>query len=270
MSVQSIDIERVVREVLAELSAGGTAPPNAWGGSKAAPDKSLPPPPAEGQGEGSQHSSARSSLTRALSQSEKQTASDGDLPLDACIVTMNEIVGRLASIRRLTVPRKAIVTPAVQDELLRRGIELVRADSRGAEAAAAPHLTMICSGVDFDPQPLVAVLAREGVKVEHAISDCLIAATEQLAAELADANTLGLLLTEHTAAGLCLANRRRGLRAVTGLDAPAVAASAAAVGANLLVLNPCAGSFFQVKQMVTEFCRGGVRPCPEVFRPQLD
>ena len=44
---------------------------------------------------------------------------------------------------------------------------------------------------------------------------------------------------------------------------PPVAAAAAAVGANLLVADPQAGSFFQLKQIVTEFARGGVRPCPE-------
>ena len=44
---------------------------------------------------------------------------------------------------------------------------------------------------------------------------------------------------------------------------------AAAVGANLLVVDPRAGTFFQLKQMITEFCRGGVRPCPAVFRKRL-
>ncbi len=52
-------------------------------------------------------------------------------------------------------------------------------------------------------------------------------------------------------------------------DAPGVAAAAAAVGANLLVADPQAGSFFQLKQMITEFGRGGVRPCPAVFRERL-
>ena len=102
--------------------------------------------------------------------------------------------------------------------------------------------------------------------MEPVALDCLIVATEQLAAETARSDTLGVLLTPHTAAGLCLANRLRGLRAVTGGDAPAVAAAAAAVGANVLVVDPRAGTFFQLKQMVAEFCRGGVRPCPAVFR----
>ena len=116
----------------------------------------------------------------------------------------------------------------------------------------------------------MAGLAREGLNVEHAALDCLIAATDQLAAEVAKPDTLGVLLTPHTAAGLVpgesARGRSRGRRAAMRR---AVAAAAAAVGANLLVADPRAGTFFQLKQMVTEFCRGGVRPCPEVFRARL-
>ena len=115
----------------------------------------------------------------------------------------------------------------------------------------------------------MAGLAREGLTVESSASDCIIAATDQLASETAQPNTLGVLLTRHTAAGLCLANRLPGVRAVAGADAPAVATAAAAVGANVLVADPDAGTFFQLKQIVTEFCRCGVRPCPEVFRARL-
>ncbi len=260
MSEQSIDIERVVREVLAELSGPlGAAKPrsdaNAGGTGRLPSDK-----------DGAGGVPRQTVGTRSV---PGMTPSNGELAIDARLVTMDDVLGRLHAVRRITVSRKAIVTPAVQDELLRRGIDLVRADSSGNEAAAVPRLVLFCCQVDLDPQPLAAALAREGVKAEQAESNCLIAATEKLAAEMADSNTLGVLLTEHTAAGLCLANRRRGLRAVSGLDAPAVATAAAAVGANLLVLNPSAASFFQVKQIVTEFCRGGVRRCPEVFRQAL-
>jgi hypothetical protein len=68
---------------------------------------------------------------------------------------------------------------------------------------------------------------------------------------------------------MCLANRQRGVRAVSGADAAAVAAAATAVGANLLVVDPAAAGFFQLKQMAAEFCRGGVRACPAVFRDRL-
>jgi hypothetical protein len=182
---------------------------------------------------------------------------------------MNDITGRLKAVRRLVVSGKAIVTPAVQDELLRRNIECVRSDAAKAEKPPVPRLALVCMGTKFDPTSLVAVLGREGIAVEAAHLDCIIASTQQLAAELATPNTLALLLTRHTAAGLCLANRLPGVRAVTGNDVPSVAVAIAAVGANMLVVNPQAYSFFQVKQMAAEFCRGGVRACPEVFAEQL-
>ena len=149
------------------------------------------------------------------------------------------------------------------------GASLWRTPIRPTGSSPPVRLVMITTGTDFDPAALVAGLVREGSKVENSALDCLIAATDQLAAEMAKPDTLGVLLTRHAAAGLCLANRLSGVRAITGADAPAVAAAAAAVGANLLVADPQAGTFFQLKQMVTEFCRGGVRPCPAVFRAKL-
>jgi hypothetical protein len=192
----------------------------------------------------------------------------GDLVVDARVVTMNDVLGRLATVRRVVVSRGAIVTPAVRDELIRRGVALECRESTNSHRATI-RLVLITMGTDFEPDALVAGLAREGLKVEHAASDCVISSTDQLAREVAVPDTLGVLLTQHTAAGLCLANRLRGVRAVTGVDAAAVATAAAAIGANLLVANPHAGTFFQVKQMIAEFCRGGIRPCPAPFRNRL-
>ncbi len=191
-----------------------------------------------------------------------------DFHIAARVVTMNEIAGRLASARRVVVSREAIVTPAVRDELLRCGIALEYADD-AANCRPTVRLAIVASGTDFDPASLMAALTREGFSVECTSSDCLIAATDQLAAEASKPDTLGVLLTRHAAAALCLANRLPGVRAIFAIDAPSVAAAASAVGANVLVVDPRAGSFFQLKQMVTEFGCGGVRPCPKVFQEQL-
>jgi hypothetical protein len=249
MSQPVIDIERVVREVLAELGVArenkverpATAVAGGGGG-----DSTIPPGP----------------------QSRGVDSNSNDLVVNSRVVTMMELSGRLAAARRVVVAREAVVTPAVRDELLRRGIALTHANSANGHPAPV-RLVMIATGTDFDPAALVAGLVREGLKVESSALDCLIAATDQLAAEVAKPDTLGVLLTRHAAAGLCLANRLGGVRAITGTDAPAVATAAAAVGANWLVADPQAGTFFQLKQMVTEFGRGGVRPCPAVFRARL-
>jgi hypothetical protein len=267
MSERAIDIERVVREVLAELggarenrnecpATGGNSsfqrPATAVAGG-ADGDAIAPPGP----------------QSRGVDSNNNDLVVNGnDLVVTSRVVTMLELSGRLDAARRVLVSREAVVTPAVRDELLRRGIALAYAPSANGHPAPV-RLTMIATGTDFDPAALVAGLAREGLKVESLACDCLIKATDQLATEVAQPDTLGVLLTRHTAAGMCLANRLDGVRAVTGVDAPAVAAAAAAVGANLLVADPRAGTFFQLKQMVTEFCRGGVRPCPAVFRERL-
>jgi ribose 5-phosphate isomerase RpiB len=112
-------------------------------------------------------------------------------------------------------------------------------------------------------------LDGSGIAIDSQTSDCLIDATDRLAAEIAKSNTLGLLWTRHTAAGMCLTNRHPGVRAVLASDVPATAEAIGAVGANLLVLDPTANTVFQQKQIVGEFCRGGVRGCPESLKPRL-
>lgn len=239
MSSSTIDIELVVREVLAQL--------------KAAPQESVAKPQA--------------AVASAPSE-QITTAQPFTLTVAAHVVTMNDVAGHLDSIRRVVVSREAIVTPAVRDELLRRGIALECAKSPNG-APVAIRLSLMTARIDFDPTTLMAALGREGFQVTPSSSDCLIAASDQLATEIRQGDTLGVLLTRYAPAGLCLANRLPGVRAIGGIDAPAVAAASAAVGANLLVVDPRAGTFFQLKQAITEFARGGVRPCPEVFRQRL-
>jgi hypothetical protein len=247
MMKPTIDVERVVREVLAEL---GIAPASSDGDRRHETSNKEKQQKAEGG--------------RPRAETNRQCGTDSaDLVLSARVVTMAEVAGRLKAVRRLVVRQEAVVTPAVRDELLSRGIALARADSAREPSAANVRLALIAVGSEFRSGRLIAALANEYSDVEPSTSDCLIAATDQLAGELAKPNTLGVLLTADVAAGLCLANRRQGIRAVAG------AADANAVGANLLIVDPKAITFFQLKQMIVEFCRGGVRPCPAVFRTRL-
>lgn len=245
MSQPAIDIERIVREVLAELGIAQTSPETS--ATKPAIVEAAP-----------------------VANTAESAAKNDELVVTSRLVTMSEIAGRLDSVRRVIVSRGAVVTPAVQDELHRRGIALAyTVATKEAAEKKSVRLVMVTAGTKFEPASLVAGLAREGMKIEHVALDCLIASADQLAAELAKPDTVGALLTRHTAAAMCLANRLPGVRAVTGGDAPSVAAAASAVGANLLVADPQAGTFFQLRQMIVEFCRGGVRPCPAVFQARL-
>jgi hypothetical protein len=52
-----------------------------------------------------------------------------ELVFEGRLVTLERLRGRLTDVRRLVVPKKAIVTPAVVDELKDRKIELVKAEN---------------------------------------------------------------------------------------------------------------------------------------------
>jgi hypothetical protein len=248
MAERSIDIDRVVREVLADLgSAPGATASGGTGSSSASAEH------------------AKTGETRA----DRPPVAPGDLIITSRVVTLSELDGRLEAVRRLVVSPGAVITPAVRDELRRKDVSLAYTSPVAARGAAPVRLVLVAMGKQPDPTPLLGALGSEGIEVDQHGGECLIAATDQLAGEIGKPGTLGVLLTRHTAAGLCLANRQRGVRAISGTNAAAVAAATASVGANLLVLNAAAMGPFLLKQIVTEFCRGGTRPCPEAFRERL-
>ncbi len=215
------EIDRIVREVLAELGTADTAC-------------------AEG--------------------------ANGQLVLSGRVISMSDISGRIEGIRQIVVPPGAIVTPSVRDELRRGNITLA---FEANSARASQRLVVVTAGNRFDPASLLDSLRKDGIDVTPHTSNCLIESTELLAREINNRNTLGLLLSTHPAAAICLANRHRGVRAVTGSDAAMVAAATDDIGANLLILDPTACGLEQLNQIVSEFHRGAVHDCPEVFRRQL-
>ncbi len=278
MANPPIDIDRIVREVISQLGLGPEAQPSRTAPSEtggedigvAGAKRSGAP---ESQDLGlrcAQPPATPNAGIRIGAESETGTADAGnELVVNCRVVTLSEVGGRLETVRRLVVPPQAVITPAVRDELQRRNIALAFASPPPVRADGQLRLVMVTAGSRFDPTRLAMALDKEAIRLERHTSDCLMAATDLLAGEVARGDTLGLLLARQTAAGLCLANRHRGVRAVSAADAPAVSAAAVAVGANVLVIDPTAGGIFQLKQMVTEFCRGGVRQCPEVFQQRL-
>ncbi len=256
MTPTPAEIERIVREVLAEIS--GSAPSCAT--SCSAEPSAAADSPAEAT------ACSATNVPAAADEAPAQPV-PGEVVVQARVVTLAELEGRLASARRLIVPAGAVVTPAVRDELLRRNIALGHAAANG-QAAQGLRLVAYVVSRKYDPAPLGAILKKDGIGFEWHRSECLIASTEALAAEVNKPNTLGLILTRQTAAGLCLANRLDGLRAIFACSPDGVAAGAPAVGANILVANT-ASPLFELRRTVANFCRGGVKPCPEVFHKQL-
>ena len=87
------EIERIVREVMLQLEIASKA-------ANAAPADVLPV--------------------------VSPAARHGDVVVDSRVVTLATVAGRLEGAKQLIVPPAALVTPAVRDELRRKGVVLLR------------------------------------------------------------------------------------------------------------------------------------------------
>jgi hypothetical protein len=235
LAASTEDIERIVREVMAQLGAASK--------SVAAPAE----------------------VPRAV----LPAAPGGDLFVDSRVVTLESIAGRLTGAKQLMVPPGALVTPSVRDELRRKGVVLVRGTATAGVRKEPPRVLLVVGRTRQDPAAAVQMLTGEGIDVQTETSDCMIASTDKLAAAVAAGQALGLLWTRRTAAGLCLANRHAGVRAVLATAVQATAAAVSAVGANVLVVDPTAGTAYEKNQILRDFCLGGIRSCPEALRERL-
>ncbi len=265
MSDAEAQIERIVRQVLAEM--GLAAAPQA---------PAQPPPQACALGVPSTPLGAPQNPAAKAPAGSSHSSAPGDWVVRQRVVTLSALPERWDAVRRVVVPEGAVVTPAVQDELQRRGVLLAhQPGSLGTPAnprvpsAESCQVRVVSVSRTYDSRPLALALAQDGYAATASRLECLIAATDQLATELAAGLPAAVLLSRHTAAALCLANRHRGVRAILGTTAEGVSADAEAVGANLLVLDPRRQSLFAMRQMALALLRGAPRPCPEVFQSRL-
>jgi hypothetical protein len=252
-------IERIVREVLAEM---GLAPADANGSTASAP-----------------------AATTRLRIADR-------------VVAAAELAGRIEGVREIVVARRAVLTPAAIDLLKSRNIAVIREDApmgRVKSATATPATStpatatssgpavlaqsavagdrwavcLVSATRSFRPEPLAKDLESDGFAVCFEQRDCLIASTDELAQEVSDGRTVGVLVTRKSAAALCLANRKPGVRAILGVQGDALQRDAEQVGANVLIVDPRGQGLFAIRRMVRRFASVEARNCPEVFRKQL-
>ncbi len=244
------DIDRIVREVLAELGLLSQVGANAAPDDASAADAALPEP-------------------APVKQPLPPVRPAGDVVVVDRVVTLASVGERLASARRLVVPPRAVVTPAVRDELRRRNVTLVVEENTTTTTAAGRKVALTVLGSRIDPKPLADELARQGMEVEVQRFDCLIRATDDMARRSANGNASGVVLTNYGAVAMCLANRHRGVRAVLASDESRTATDAVSVGANVLVLEPRRTAPEVMQKIVAAFCEQGPGECPEALRDRL-
>lgn len=234
MTPNSVEIEQLVREVLARLDL-----------------RTAIPQPASGQPAAVEPTTVTNG------------AAVGVLTLHERVVTAEWLSRRLNGVRQLIVPRGAVVTPSAKDLLREQNIGWDFGTASTAAASSQRTLIVGVSETTFSPAALIRGTAKQGVRVEQVANAGLAAVTKEIGDQVALSGALGLLLTAATAAALCVANRRSGVRASYAQSVEQVDDGIQSVGANLLVTNPTTTSYFQLQRMVTRFCDPAPRTCPE-------
>ena len=221
-----MDLEFVVREVLKRLqAAGGAAPIVSTNRQPVAPDCGV--------------------ITQRL-------------------VTLASLEGRLNGVSRLRVPSQAIVTPAVKDELKKRGIRLERGGDMAAPACVSRPLIGL-DGVEAAAIPWQAAVG-EHEPITRGGAGTLVELLRDLAFRALSERRLAVLATRRAAAAACLAGKVAGLRATVGTDPHTVRDAVRTVGANLLIVDPTRLSRFVLKSLAGEFLQGGWRECPSEYQ----
>ena len=197
----------------------------------------------------------------------------GELSIEGKIVAIEQLQGKLAGIRQVSVPRGAIVTPAARDLLKEKNVQLAwrvaGEKASGGSSGSAVSLVLGVADTIYEPAKLVQALVKSGTAVSRLAQTGLAIVVSELTDAVAKSGQTGLLLTSQTATAVCLANRNRGVRAVTGENRNAIAAAVQAVGANVLVFDPARRGEWELKQIVGDFVRGAPRRCPENLKSLL-
>ena len=243
MNDTAAEIERIVRKVLADLGAAGVAPPAA----------------AENGEKQNVASTARTEEAQKL-----------HCVVAVRVVTLATLDGRLNGASVLTVPRGAVITPAVRDELKSRSIRLEFADAAAKEQANnAVELLVGIADVRDDVSVVTKAMQDHvtGVATVQSMQQTdLRALMSRMAEWIASRPSLAVVLTRRPAAAVCLANRHRGLRAVWVNTPKALAEAMRTIAPNVITYNPAEHAASAQRAMLREFVLGGVRECPEEFR----
>lgn len=177
----------------------------------------------------------------------------GVLSIDSRLVTLDTVDGQLAGLRRLVVPRRAIVTPALRDELAKRGIELDRGGENGSLRRDTKISIVRCHLVRA---PLVP-------GVDDVTATSLPMLIQLVKERITDPSGRVIVLIGQPALAACALNRDKSVRAAQATNVESVRTAARAIAANVLVADPAHLGRVQIAALVRAFENEEVRKVPE-------
>lgn len=256
MDPRHVDVERIVREVLARLGHGNGVRAGALATAAAGVGTAS--------GERAQAAGENGvAATNAPSEQRSAAGSPRVLRLDARLVTLAELHDRLDGIplddiETLEVPARAVVTPAVRDALRDRGIALAWRVP-GNEPRRDVTLCIAVAETAYPATGVRVALAAQGVKVSDLPPGTLADVVERLPDRVARDGALAVVLTERTAAAVCLANRHHSIRAASAASVGEVHEAGRQIDPNVLVVDPRGTTVHALRRLAAAFvaCAGG-------------
>lgn len=185
----------------------------------------------------------------------------GTLSLDDRVITLVTLKDKLADVERIIVPRSAVVTPAVRDELKKLKISLEFAVNRpGAKQTTRRFLLAVAT--QYSPTALIKRLSAKGTNVEQLSATDWKDAVGKMTQQLKNSQSSGVILTDRPAAAACHANRDSAIRAAVVSDARSAKDATESLGANLFVVDPAAHSLYMLEKLLQEYARSDHRELP--------
>jgi hypothetical protein len=192
------------------------------------------------------------------------------LVLSDRVVTCAVLDGRLDGVKAVSVPVGAVVTPAARDVLREEGVQLSQAtETCGRTQPSNCRINIGVAECIVEPVSVRRLQDALGVPLEPLVRVGLVEVVREMSEQVVMGGAKGILFTTEPAAALCLANRRRGVRAIGGRRVDEIGRSVAAVGANLLVVDPTGLTTWSQIEIAREFARRGSRTCPAAFAELL-
>jgi hypothetical protein len=236
MSDAPLDIDAIVREVLRRLRAD-------------APSTNGP------------------SQTAVAPDDAPAAAKPGELVWSEKVVSWSQLQDRLKGVRHIIVPRGAVVTPSVRDELRRRNVSLSYQCAPAQSASSSNVLLVIVESCCEAGQLIGALDATAGAQLFEASS--LRQATQAVVRHLTCSDNCAVVLTTAPAATACVMNRTHSARAAVASSDDSVREAVQTLGANVLAVNPSGNGLYAVRRWVLDFVRSGPKTCPVALQKVL-
>jgi hypothetical protein len=188
--------------------------------------------------------------------------SNGELVLDAAVVTAETLEQRVNGHRHIAVGRRTVLTPSALDYLRTAGIGWTRGASAQVPGPAGTW---------------AAIVSRATAAVEKLLNDTAgspgpwrreLVGTPQEAARRATSSICrgeacgAIVFAECPEVVACLANRNTSIRAAVILDPAGVTSAIRSLGGNVFCVAPDGRSYFELRNLLRSVIAGGVPGVP--------